>query len=140
MNSMQAPGWLKNTYWPFVAAIAGLLTISLLFIYSASHYDPAHYEIKQVLWITLAGLFFMMSSMMGYRTFLGFAPIFYIGVVAALFFVLMAGRMTLGAQRWIQLGPFALQPSEFAKLATVLFLADFLGVRPLPEKEGKTLF
>lgn len=140
MNSMQAPGWLKNTYWPFVAAIAGLLTISLLFIYSASHYDPGHYEIKQFFWIGLAISLFLISSRVGYRTFLGLAPIFYIGVVAVLFFVLIGGRITLGAQRWIQLGPFALQPSEFAKLATVLFLADFLGERPLPEKEGKTLF
>lgn len=136
---MQAPGWLKNTYWPFVAAIAGLLTISMLFVYSASHYDPSHYELKQFFWIGLAALVFMVSSMMGYRNFLGFAPIFYIGVIATLFFVLIAGRMTLGAQRWIQLGPFALQPSEFAKLATVLFLADFLGDRPLPEREGRTL-
>jgi len=140
MNLMQAPGWLKNTYWPFVAAIAGLLTIGLLFIYSASHYDPGHYEVKQALWIAIAAVFFLASSMMGYRTFLGLAPIFYIGVAVTLFYVLIAGRATLGAQRWIQLGPFALQPSEFAKLAVVLFMADFLGDRPMPEKEGRTLF
>lgn len=140
MNSMHAPAWLKNTYWPFVAAISGLLAIGLLFIYSASHLDPAHYEVKQVFWIAIAGAVFMISSVMGYRSFLGVAPFFYVMVTATLFLVLIAGKTSLGAQRWIQLGPFALQPSEFAKLATVLFLAEFLGDRPIIEQEGKTLF
>ncbi len=137
---MRAPAWLKDTYWPFVAAIAGLLAISLLFVYSASHFDPGRYEVKQVFWIALACIVFLASSALGYRTFLGAAPFFYLIVAAALLFVLAAGRTTLGAQRWIQLGPLALQPSEFAKLALVLFLADFLGDRPIIEQEGKTLF
>ena len=47
MSSMQH-AWLKNTYWPFVGAIAGLLAVGLLFVYSASHYDPGAYEIKQI--------------------------------------------------------------------------------------------
>ncbi len=132
--------WLKNTYWPFVAAIVGLLGVGLLFVYSASHYDPGNYEIKQVFWIAVACAIFWLSSLAGYRAFLGVAPLLYGVSIAGLAFVLVAGRATLGAQRWIQFGPLALQPSEFAKLATVLLLAEFLGERPLWESQTKGIF
>ncbi len=132
--------WLRNTYWPFVAAIAGLLAIGLLFVYSASHYEPGDYEVKQMLWIAAAGGAFWLSCALGYRTFLGVAPLFYILSLAGLAFVLVAGKTTLGAQRWIQLGPLAFQPSEFAKLSTVLLLAEFLGEHPLWESQTKGIF
>src|SRR5262249_12094648 len=46
-------------------------------------------------------------------------------VVALLAFVFVGGRSALGAQRWIQLGRFSLQPSELAKLAIVFVLARY---------------
>jgi cell division protein FtsW len=46
--------------------------------------------------------------------------------VLGLMLVLVAGKTVNGAERWIQVGPFPLQPSEFAKLAFVLWGADLL--------------
>lgn len=58
------------------------------------------------------------------------AYLFYGGVVLALLFVLVAGRATNNARRWIDLpGGFKLQPSEFAKLALILALAKYACVR-----------
>ena len=139
MNSMRQT-WLKSIYWPFVAAIAGLLAVGLLFVYSASHYEAGDYEVKQMFWIAVACAVFWGSSQLGYRAFLGVAPLFYGLSLIGLAFVLVAGRATLGAQRWIQLGPLALQPSEFAKLATALLLAEFLGEHPLWESQTKGIF
>ncbi len=132
--------WHKDTYWPFVLSFAGLLMAGLLFVYSASHYDPAHYEVRQLFWIVVALFFFAAGFSMGYRTFLGFARIFYGITILMLLFVLVRGHARLGAQRWIELGPLALQPSEFAKLSVLLVLADFLGGQPIWENKAKTLF
>lgn len=49
----------------------------------------------------------------------------YVLTMAALVAVLVIGRVTHGAQRWIDLGFMLFQPSEFAKLALILFLAQF---------------
>jgi cell division protein FtsW (lipid II flippase) len=52
--------------------------------------------------------------------------------LAGLVLVKVIGKEVNGAQRWIDLGPFTLQPSEFMKVATVLYLATvFAGRRPL---------
>lgn len=52
-------------------------------------------------------------------------PIYGLALVA-LMVVLVHGRSALGAQRWIQLGGFQFQPSEFAKIALIIVLADVL--------------
>jgi len=46
-----------------------------------------------------------------------------------LFLVLWMGHTALGATRWFSMGPFSFQPSEFSKLAVILFLGRYLGER-----------
>ncbi len=134
-----ARAWHRDTYWPFVISFAGLLGLGLLFVFSASHYDPAHYEMRQIFWVAVALFFFAAGFLLGYRTFLGFSRLFYAAIILMLLYVLAVSKARLGAQRWIEIGPLALQPSEFAKLAVLLFLTDYLGGRPIFEKEHSTL-
>jgi rod shape determining protein RodA len=49
------------------------------------------------------------------------------GLIGLLLFVLFAGDSAFGAQRWIALGPFKLQPSEFSRMTLALILAMFFG-------------
>ena len=51
----------------------------------------------------------------------------YAGLLGLLVFVLIAGDSAMGAQRWIALGPFKFQPSEFARMTLALILAMFFG-------------
>ena len=62
------------------------------------------------------------------------APILYYGSLVLLVYVLLRGDTFLGATRWIEIGPISFQPSEFAKIGLILFLALQLSMRK-PEQE-----
>lgn len=63
--------------------------------------------------------------------------LFVIGTIILLVLVLIPGisDKTLGARRWISLGPFAFQPSEIAKISVILYLAEIFSTNPKPQKE-----
>ena len=55
----------------------------------------------------------------------------YIATLVSLLAVKLIGTSALGAQRWISIGGFNIQPSEFAKLAAILLLAGILAKHPI---------
>jgi rod shape determining protein RodA len=67
------------------------------------------------------------------------APLIYAGTLAILALVLAAGTSIYGAQRWLGVGPFTFQPSELAKVATVLMLARYLSSRREPPRSLRDL-
>ncbi|MDP3920425.1 MAG: rod shape-determining protein RodA [Candidatus Omnitrophota bacterium] len=119
--------WAKGIHWPLVYSIIGLSVMGVLFTYSASYHDPSQYELKQVLWAGGGLIFLFVIPFLSYRSFLSVSLLLYVVFMVLLVWVLFAGDIRLGAQRWIRVGSLVLQPSEFAKLATVLALAHFLG-------------
>jgi rod shape determining protein RodA len=62
-----------------------------------------------------------------YRTFTDKSHLIYIGMLGLLLYVMFFGAVQMGARRWISLGGFNLQPSEFAKIGLALVLAKFFG-------------
>jgi rod shape determining protein RodA len=62
-----------------------------------------------------------------YRALADKSHLIYLGIIALLIYVLLFGVVRGGSRRWIDLGPFNLQPSEFAKAAVALVLAKFFG-------------
>ncbi len=133
------PKWVKDIYWPLVFSMLGLILVGVLFVHSASHYSAEDFAAKQLIWALAGFVAFFVVAIIGYRTFLGTSYLLYGIGLALLVWVMVAGDMRLGAQRWIHLGAFALQPSEFAKLATVMVLANFLGSHHSWEKEFRTV-
>lgn len=131
--------WLREIHWPLVFSAAGLMMMGTLFIYSASVHDYGRYATKQFFWIPFGFLVLFVVPWLGYRTFLGMSYLLYVISLALLAGVLAAGEARLGAQRWISLGPLDIQPSEFAKIATILALANFLGSHPPWEKNGRMI-
>lgn len=119
-----------------------LLTLSLVFfglvmVFSASAVmakerfgDPNAFFFKQLLavGIGLASMFVLMK--IDYHRYRHPAIVFsLLGIVVALLMAVFFFRPMNHAYRWIQLPGFSFQPSELAKLATVLFLAYFLDMR-----------
>ena len=104
-----------------------LMCTGVFVIYSASYNHKTgvseYYYMKQIYWI-IAGLFtFLFFSLLNYKRLVNFAYLFYILGVILLLFVLIKGQIGMGAQRWINIADFRLQPSEFFKIAWVLIIA-----------------
>ncbi|MDA8192981.1 MAG: rod shape-determining protein RodA [Thermaerobacter sp.] len=88
--------------------------------------DPLYFVKRQIIWIVLGTVAVAVIAAIPYARFRQLSPVLYWGSIALLAYVLVKGHTTLGAQRWINVGPFQLQPSEFAKIAVVITLATHL--------------
>jgi cell division protein FtsW len=91
--------------------------------------DPYRFLKAQVAYGLFGGFLMVVVSQMGPGFFRRAAPWAYGLAVVLLVAVLVFGRELGGSRRWLQIGPITFQPSEFAKLALVLFLARFLSDR-----------
>lgn len=115
-----APGWL------FVSMVMGLSLFGLIILYSATRTQEAVIVTKQAVWLCIA----LVSGVLVYCLDLEKVRSFFWPLLAAstglLGFVLFAGREINGARRWLDLGPMNFQVSDFAKIALVLLLADYL--------------
>lgn len=127
-NIRSSIDWISILLY-FVLVILGWLNIY------ASGYDESQSSIldmgtshgKQLLWILTSLLLIMVVMFTDPKFFTAFAYIIYALAIALLVGVLLFGKEVAGSKSWIQIGSFALQPSEFAKIATALVLARYLG-------------
>lgn len=124
----------KNLDYVLVAVVLILVVLGLVILYSTSAYngrvkfhDSAYYFKKQ-LFATVLGLLSMyLVSRMDYRFLVRLAPLFYLVSIGLSTLVLFIGDEFNGSKRWLSLGPLSFQPSEFAKLAVILFLTWIIG-------------
>lgn len=131
--------WVRSLPIPLLRNALILMMVGVLFIYSATFRTAPEYALRQMMWIGISLGFLWMTIWLGYRFFLGVSYSLYLAGLILLVWVAVGGVIHMGAQRWIELGAFSFQPSEFVKLATVLALANFLGSRNAWEGEGKAL-
>ena len=97
---------------------------------SAAGLDPNAYFSRQAIF-TIAGVIVLLGlSFFDYRFFAGISPVIYGVTIATLVLVLTpVGTLRSGATRWIDLGPFEVQPSELAKIAVIIAVSAFLAQR-----------
>jgi rod shape determining protein RodA len=116
--------------WLLVGAILSLCALGVVMIYSTTS-DPtrgASHIYRTQLYAIVIGLGAMVFMLMlNYRSLADKSHLIYMGMLALLLYVLFFGAAQMGARRWIGLGIFNLQPSEFAKVAVALVLAKFFG-------------
>jgi rod shape determining protein RodA len=116
--------------WLMFGSIAMLLITGCFFIYSADYRnDHAAGGLmgRQMIWM-LAGLgCYITVSALDYRKLIGMHWWIYAAGLIALVLVLFIGISVYGAHRWFRFGGITVQPSEFAKLSTLLTLAAWLG-------------
>lgn len=88
--------------------------------------NPKNYSFfqRQLIWAGAGMVCLTTALLFDYRSLARWLWLIYGATVGLLLLVMFVGRQSeLGAQRWIDLGPFALQPSELAKLSMVIVLA-----------------
>ncbi len=127
---------------PLLIATLLLCFVGLLFLYSASPNRAftlkGNFALKQFLWMVFAFFIFWRVLSVDYKRFYDLAYVLYGVNLFLLVLVLILGKATrLGAQRWLAIGPFAFQPSEFLKITFVLAIARFLSGRDLEFSERK---
>ena len=120
--------------WLLLGAVLLLTGIGVAMIYSttyvtlsngAGHPGPQVWTQMYALAIGMVAL--VICLMIDYRMFAEHSLMLFGGLVVLLIFVLVKGSTQMGAQRWIPIGPFNLQPSEFGRLTVALLLAMFFG-------------
>ena len=112
--------------WTLVAFVLIICTLGVIEIHSATeHTKFAGVHTKQVYWILggLAGMFLL--SLLDYHVLLEQIHWLYIAALASLMAVLLFGQRYLGAKRWVRLGGFHFQPSEWVKLILILAMAKY---------------
>ncbi len=112
-------------------SVLGLIAMGLVALYSSSHTVMAqgsgtNYFVKQLIW-TILGLGLMaFIYVLPPRWIYEFSYLLYGLSIVLLILIFFFGRMGYGATRWLRIGPLLLQPSEMAKLATILALARYI--------------
>ncbi|MBP2702346.1 putative lipid II flippase FtsW [Microbispora sp. RL4-1S] len=125
-----------TSYYLVLGCSALLLALGLMMVLSASSIeaiqeigDPFYWFLKQSMSVAFGLPLMWACSRLPQRFFrLAGYPLMAISIIGLLV-VIFVGQEVLGAQRWIQVGPLSVQPSEPAKLGLVLWGADLLARR-----------
>jgi len=124
---------LRSLDWLLVAGVAGLLAVGFWAISGVTRFDvagDANYYLRRQIVYACVGLFALLFGLLVdpdvYRRF--WRPIYY-GTIGLIAVVLVIGRAARGSTRWIDVGFFTFQPSEFGKLLFVLAIAGFVADR-----------
>lgn len=126
------PKLLKYVEYPIIIFIVIITLISVLVISSATHATAAgedfYYAKMQIIWFLLGFIAMLVVIAVDYHAIASFSNIIYVlNILATLLVIVIGvGKKSTGAQRWIPIGPFSLQPSEFAKIAIIITLSKYL--------------
>ncbi len=125
--------------WWLITALMALCAIGLAMIYSTTGGAGRIYY-TQVYALGLGVIAMLVCLTIDYRSLADKSHIFYLGLIALLAGVLFFGVVRGGSRRWIDLGVFNLQPSEFAKMTLALVIAKQLGELRRPVLTNNDLF
>jgi rod shape determining protein RodA len=123
-------GVLRRLDWLLIAALIGTVGYGLWAINGITKHDPGGSALsRQTTYAIAGGLLFLAVLFVDPDTYRRFRRPIYFGTLGVMIFVLAAGAATRGSQRWINVGFFTFQPSEFGKVVFVLALAGFVAER-----------
>ena len=106
-----------------------LMLIGILFIYSSGVTSEGvlisnEYR-RQIIWASAGVALALVIAIFNFRRIYDFSFYLYLGTLALLLYTSIFGQVAYGT-RWLRLGSFGIQASEFAKITTILFLARYL--------------
>ena len=136
--------------WLMLAALGGLMVMGVFFVFSATMASESAALIRwynqpwvrQIIWYALGIGALATVCLVDYRILSRYSLLIYWFTILMLIVVLIpkiGSTQGWGARRWIDFGPFSIQPSEFAKLGFIVAMANFLS-RPADELKSVRVF
>ena len=125
--------------WSFVLLVCAVAAVGYVALLSAGSGNPELYAQKHAIRFGFGLVMMLCIALVDIRLIARFAWLGYLAGIALLVLVLLHGNVGKGAQRWIDIGPIQLQPSELMKIMLVLALASWFH-RASWEKMGNPLF
>ncbi len=126
--------------WPLFICATLIAVIGIVNLYSATSVAKAaltELYLNQIYWMVAGGILAVAAASIDYRHIERFAYVIYAGGLVMLVLVLVLARDIRGSARWIPIGSFGFQPSEFMKLCLAIALAKY--IHDDPHAEGRTL-
>ena len=111
----------KNMEWGLLAVAIILSIIGLVALFSATQETLYDEFKKQIIWFAVSIIIMVIVMLINYETLVKLSPIFY-GVFIILLIAVLFTEPVNGATSWFDIGNFSFQPSEFTKIAVILFL------------------
>ncbi|NIZ40528.1 rod shape-determining protein RodA [Entomospira entomophila] len=135
--------FLKRFDYLVFLPIVVLLTFSVFFVYSAGinsyGLSVSNEWQKQIMWASIGMMLFFTLTVIDYQRYRDMAVVIYIVNLVLLLAVLIIGTKISGAKRWLGIGPFGIQPAEFAKIGFILIIARFLSSYGRNPRHASTL-
>ena len=126
-------GILRSLDWVLLAGVAGLVAVGLWGIAGVTRFDvpgnPSYYLDRQIVYAAVGGFALVVATFIDPDIYRRYWRAIFVGTVGLIAIVLVLGRAARGSTRWINVGFFTFQPSEFGKLLFVLALAGFIAER-----------
>lgn len=113
---------LKNMEWGLLVVAIILSIIGIVALFSATQETEYDEFKKQIIWFVVSIVMMVIVTLINYETLVKLSPIFY-GIFIILLIAVLFTKPINGATSWFNIGSFSFQPSEFAKIAVILFLA-----------------
>ncbi|MCM8758014.1 MAG: putative lipid II flippase FtsW, partial [Candidatus Omnitrophica bacterium] len=126
---------MRKIHYSIIVTVFILICIGIVMIYSSSSiyanqiYNDGMFFLKKHLYFVFLGILLMLITMsFDYHLLKNYAK----PIILLCFFLLILvlipgiGRQIAGARRWFRWGNFSFQPSEFAYLAIVIYISDFI--------------
>ncbi|MCL2040562.1 MAG: rod shape-determining protein RodA [Bacteroidales bacterium] len=146
MREREQKSFFANVDWMLIILYLLMVFAGWISIYAAV-YDETHRSIlsldcdygKQAIFILIAVVTAFVILLLDAKLFTSFAWVFYILAILALLSVFPFGSDIKGANAWIKIGQFSMQPGELFKWATALALAKYLSTHSFAPKKMDTL-
>jgi rod shape determining protein RodA len=132
-------GVARSLDWILLAGVGGLVAVGLWAVSGVTRFavtgNPSYYLDRQVIYVAVGVVAMLIGTFIDSDVYHRYWKPIYVGTVLLIAFVFVVGHAARGSTRWISLGFFTFQPSEFGKLAFVLAIAGFIADRG---REGGT--
>jgi rod shape determining protein RodA len=134
--------FVRRLDWVLVGAVAALVAYGLWAISGITRHDvpgnPDYYVVRQVVFVAVGVLGLLGGLLLDPSWYRRRWRAIFIGTTCVILVVYATGPVTRGSKRWLELGPFRFQPSEFGKVLFVIALAGFLAERTKRLGEPRT--